>query len=64
MRDEQVSETELVLQILQQIEYLGLNRHVECRDGFVEDDELRFECECASDADALSLPAGELVGYR
>jgi hypothetical protein len=40
--DEQIAEPELLLQVHQQIEDLRLNRHVERRDRFVADDELRI----------------------
>ena len=59
--DEQVGEAELALQVLQQVEDLRLDRHVERRDRLVADDELRLERERAGDADALALPAGEFV---
>jgi hypothetical protein len=40
---------------------LGLHRHVERRDRFVADDELRPHDQRARNADALPLPARELV---
>ena len=45
----------------EQVDDLGLDRHVERRDGLVEHDQLRVERERARDADPLALAAGELV---
>src|SRR3954453_23824128 len=59
--DEQVRKPELLLQVLEQVEDLRLDRDVERRDGLVTHDQLRVQGECARDADALALPAGELV---
>ena len=61
VRDEEVGEVELVLQVLQQVERLRLHRDVERRDRLVGDDEARVERERAGDADALALAAGEGV---
>ena len=60
--DDDVGEPELLLQLLQEVEHLGLHRDVEGRDRFVGDDEFGIDAECAGDADPLPLPAGELVG--
>ena len=59
--DEQVREEELLLKILEQVEDLGLDRDVEGGDGLVADDEPRVERQRPGDADALPLPARELV---
>ena len=59
--DEEIGEAELLLQVLQQIDDLGLDRHVERRDRLVADDQLGLDRERARDADALALAAGELV---
>ena len=59
--NEQVGEPEPLLQILEKVDDLGLDRHVERGDRFVADDELGLEGEGAGDADALALAAGELV---
>ena len=61
VRDEQVRQVELVLEVLEQVEDLGLDRHVERRHRLVADDQLRAERERPGDADALALAAGELV---
>ena len=59
--DEEVGEAELALQIVQQVDDLRLDRHVERRDRLVGDDELRARGERPGDADALALAAGEFV---
>src|SRR5262245_60894547 len=62
MRDEQVRKRKLILELPQQVEYLSLDRHVECRYWFVADNQAGVERERPCDADALPLPAGELMG--
>ena len=59
--DEQVGQAELLLEVLQQVDHLRLDRHVERRDRLVADDDLRAQRERAGDPDALALAAGELV---
>ena len=61
VRDEDVGEPEVALQVLEQVEDLRLHRDVERRDRLVADDQLRVDGERARDADALALAAGELV---
>src|SRR5689334_7330129 len=59
--DEDVREAEVALQVLEQVQDLGLHRDVQCRHGLVADDQLRVDRERAGDADALPLAARELV---
>ena len=61
VRDEDVGEPELLLQVLQQVEDLRLHRDVERRHRLVAEDQLRVDRERARDADPLPLPARELV---
>ena len=61
VRDEEVGEAQLGLQLLQELQDLRLDRDVERGDAFVGDDDLRVEAERAGDADALALAAGEFV---
>ncbi len=61
MRDEDVRQSELVLQFLQQVDDLGLHGHVQRRHRLVADDDLRTQREAAGDPDPLPLAAGELV---
>ena len=57
----QVGEAELLLQVHEQVENLGLDGDVEGGDGFVGDDDAGVEHEGAGDGDALALAAGEHV---
>ena len=59
--DEEIGEVKLVLQLLEQVDDLCLDRHVQRRDGLVAHDERRIHRQCARDADPLSLAARELV---
>jgi hypothetical protein len=61
VRDKNQRETELLLQVAQQIDDLGLDRNVERRNRLVADDDARAKDQGACDADALALPAGEFV---
>ena len=61
VRDEQVGQPELVLEVLEKVEDLRLDRDVERRHGLVADDELRVQRERPRDPDPLPLAAGELV---
>ena len=62
MRDEQVREAELCTKFNQQIDNLSLNRNIERRDRFIENEKLWFEHQRPSDCDSLPLPARKLVG--
>src|SRR5262249_8495289 len=62
VRDEEIGEPELRLEILQQVHDLSLDRDVERGDRLVGDDQLWVHRERPRDADALALAAGELVG--
>ena len=61
VRDEQVGQAEIALQLFQQIEDLRLHRNVERAGGLVADDQLRLHRQRARDGNALALPAGEFV---
>ena len=61
VRDEEVGEPAIALQVLEQVDHLCLHRDVERGDRFVADDEARLDGERAGDADALALPARQLV---
>src|ERR1035441_795485 len=61
MRDKEIRELEFALQILEQIDDLRLDGDVERRHGLGADNELGVEGKSASDADALPLPAAELM---
>src|SRR5579863_2943280 len=53
--DEEVGQPELLLEFLQQVDDLRLNRDVQRRNGLVANDELRPYRERSGDADALTL---------
>src|SRR5205807_6097661 len=55
--DEQVGQVELVLEVLQEVHDLRLDRDVERGDGLVGDDEGGVQDQGAGDADALPLAA-------
>ena len=61
VRDEQVREAALALQVLHDVEHLRLHAHVQRRGGLVADQEFRLGGQCPRDRDTLPLPAGELV---
>ena len=61
VRDEEVGEPPIALQVGQQVEHLGLHRDVERRDRLVADDEAGLDRQRPRDPDALPLAAGELV---
>ena len=59
--DEEVREVEFALDVLEQIEYLGLDGDIEGAGAFIADDDVGFDGEGAGQADALALAARELV---
>ena len=61
VRDEQVRQPEVLLQVVQEVEHLRLHGHVERRHGLVEDEKLRIDGERSGDPDALALASRELV---
>ena len=59
--DEEVRDASLLLQILEQVDDLRLDRDIQGADRFVAHDQFRFDGEGARDADALPLAAAELM---
>jgi hypothetical protein len=59
--DKQIRESELLLQIDQQIDHLCLYRNIERRYRFIQHDQFRMRSQGARYSDALPLPAGKLV---
>src|SRR3981081_1238285 len=57
MGNEEIGEPELLLQILQEIDDLGLDRYIQCRHRLIADNEFGFDRERARDTDALALTA-------
>ena len=60
--DEQVRESELLLQGNEQVDDLGSHREIEHRGRFVKDDQLRVRGEGARNAHALLLATTHLMG--
>jgi len=60
--NEQVGQAELFLEILEQVDDLGLDRDIEGAHGLIADDEFRLHGQGAGDADALALPTAKFVG--
>ena len=61
MCDEQVRQPLGLLQLPEQVEDLGAHRNVQGRHRLVGDDQVRLQRHGPGDADALPLPAAELV---
>lgn len=59
--DEEVCDLEIVLQVLQEVDDLGLDADIECACWLVADDEGGLEGECSCDGDALALATREFV---
>ena len=60
--DEEVGEVEPFLQVVEQVDDLRPDRHVQRGDRLVADDQLRVQGQRPGDAHALLLAAGQLVG--
>ena len=61
VRDEQQGQTQLFAELAEQIQDLRLHRYVECRYGFVRNEQVRVQRECGGDGHALLLAAGQFV---
>ena len=64
VRDEEVGQLELALEVLEQVDDLRLNRHVQGRNGLVGDDEVRVDRERPRETDSLPLAARKLMRIR
>lgn len=62
MRNKQVRKAELILEILEQVNDLSLDTDVQGAYDFVAHYKFGFDCQCASNANALTLAAAEFVG--
>ena len=60
--DKQVGKAEPLLQLLQNIDYLGLDGHIQSRDWLIAHNKLRLRRQGPGNADSLPLAAGKLVG--
>ncbi len=61
VRDEQIGEAELAAELLEEVEHLRLDQHVERGDRLVADEQRRLERDRAGDRDPLRLPARQLA---
>ena len=61
VRDEEVGQPEVALQLGKQVDDLGADADIEGRYRLVADDELRAQGQGAGNANALALSAGEFV---
>ena len=59
--DKKVRKIEFLLKIHQKIHDLSLDGNVQGTDGFVADDEFRFDSKSASNPDSLALTSAELM---
>ena len=57
MCDEQVGESQLILQIRHQVQDLGLDGNIQRGYGFVADNEFRVQSQCPCDSDTLPASA-------
>ncbi len=61
MRDEQIGQTKLLLQVAQEVDDLRLNGNVKCGNRLIAENEIRIQRKRTSDTNSLTLTAGELM---
>ena len=61
MRDKQIGQLGIFLQILKQVDNLRLNGYIQRRNRFIADYKLRLNSQRSGDTDTLTLTAGELM---
>ena len=61
VRNEEVGQVMVALQFSEQIHDLRLNRNIQCRGRFVQDEQFGIECQRPRQGHALRLPATELM---
>ena len=61
MRDEQIGQPHIPLQILQQIDDLRLDGNIKRRDSLIAHNKARAQDQRAGNADALALATGKLM---
>jgi len=62
VRNEQVRQPPLLLQVMQQVDHLRLHGDIQSTDRFIADDEPRLDREGPGDADPLALAPAEFMG--
>src|SRR5215831_15530979 len=61
MRDEQIRQVQLLLQLHEEIQHLRFDRFIEGRNGLIENDQARSQSQGTGNVHALLLPTGEFV---
>ena len=61
MRDKKYCQAKLIAKLVEKVDYLRLNRYVECGNGLVGNDHIGIHNYRTCYTDSLSLTAGELV---
>ena len=61
MSNKQIRKTQLILQIFHHINYLRLNRNIQCRNRLITDNKLRIYCQSSGDSYSLLLSTGKLM---
>src|SRR5699024_9752198 len=64
VRDEEVGQAQLGLQVIEQLEHLGLHQHVQRRDGLVADHDLGSSARARAIAIRWRWPPESSLGYR
>lgn len=62
MGNEQVCQVKLLLQLLEEVDDLGLDRDIKCGNWLIADDQLRITSQSPGDPQALALPSTHFVG--
>ena len=62
MGDEKISQIQILLQILEQIEDLSLYGDIQGRGGLIKDHDLRAQEQYPAECHSLALPSGNLTG--
>ena len=61
MRNKNIGQMIFFLKLIQQIQYLRLNRHIQCGNRFIADHQFRRQRQGSGNIDSLSLPSGKFV---
>src|SRR5450830_101159 len=61
MGNEEIRQVQPLLQLLEQVDDLRLNRHVQGRDGLIQDKQFWIDNKRAGNPDTLTLTTGELM---
>ena len=62
MGNEDIGQAQILLQLLEQVQDLRLNRNVQCGNRLVAHDKLRVHGQSAGDADTLAAATVQLMG--